>query len=72
MAMQNSGGGIGIGGVSSWMQNNLHWLDDDDEQDSDTDSKLSGSAAADSVMLVDVLNRRVFLLFGLNRSYSMN
>ena len=36
-------------GMSSW-QHNLNWLEDDDEQDSDTDSKLSGSAAADSVL----------------------
>ncbi len=36
-------------GMSNW-QHNLNWMDDDEEQDSDTDSKLSGSAAADSVM----------------------
>lgn len=52
MAMQDSEG-VGGGGLMSLER--LHhlqqnWLDDDEEQDSDTDSKLSGSAAADSVM----------------------
>ena len=33
--------------MATWQAN---WLEDEEEQDSDTDSKLSGSAAADSVM----------------------
>lgn len=37
------------GGLATWA-NSLNWVEDDDEQDSDTDSKLSGSAIVDSVM----------------------
>ena len=39
----------GGSGLASW-QHQLNWMEDDDEQDSDTDSKLSGSAIVDSMM----------------------
>ena len=39
----------GGSGLASWQQG-LRWMDDEEEQDSDTDSKLSGSAMVDSVM----------------------
>jgi len=53
VAMEPEGGMTGLIGLehlqqNSWQQQN--WLEEDDDQDSDTDSKLSGSAAADSVM----------------------
>ena len=38
------------GGLASWQAKLSNWMDDDDEHDSDTDSKLSGSAMVDSVM----------------------
>jgi hypothetical protein len=37
------------GNLAMW-QNGLNWMEDDEDQDSDTDSKLSGSAIVDSVM----------------------
>ena len=37
------------GNLAMW-QNGLAWMEDDEDQDSDTDSKLSGSAIVDSVM----------------------
>ena len=45
-----SGGGANSGGLTSWQTKLSSWMDDDEEQDSDTDSKLSGSAMVDSVM----------------------
>ena len=52
MAME--GGGVSEGGASSglasWQTKLSTWIDDEEEQDSDTDSKLSGSAIVDSVM----------------------
>ena len=56
MAMEGGGvaegGASGGGSLATW-QTKLqvsNWMDDDEEQDSDTDSKLSGSAIVDSVM----------------------
>ena len=46
VAMAIASGGSGL---ASWQQG-LRWMDDEEEQDSDTDSKLSGSAMVDSVM----------------------
>ena len=43
-------GGASSGGLASWQTKLSNWMDDDEEQDSDTDSKLSGSAMVDSVM----------------------
>ena len=40
----------GASGLASWQTKLSTWMDDDEEQDSDTDSKLSGSAIVDSVM----------------------
>lgn len=47
-----SEGGASSGGLASWQTKLSNWMDDEEEQDSDTDSKLSGSAMVDSVMWV--------------------
>ena len=52
MAMQE-GGVAGGGDLTAW-QHSLRLMDDEEDQDSDTDSKLSGSALVDSVMYVRV------------------
>lgn len=36
-------------GMAAW-RSDMKWTDDEDDHDSDTDSKLSGSAIVDSVM----------------------
>ena len=53
MAMDRGGVSEGgaSGGLAHWQAKmSSSWMDDDEEHDSDTDSKLSGSAIVDSVM----------------------